>query len=483
MEIRAKVALSLPSTFYKVTLKYDTFQKATYDSYLIASLVKNTKNKTEAMNYIDEITGKGSLNAHFKKLYDEISLLSKNQIDDIVRNSLFPITVVDQKNHFKYYSMFGATRMNNKVYDGNLKEHEEILIDLIMPKGDKVKFLSIEYQEEPATIKQDNYNAIFSDETIRVDLDNNQYYEISKEDFDKVHVNDVDNLGGFLGIVGNEITDGNWNVLSNSIVGTLNKVNYRYRDSNGIHTVLYNDCIKTIEIINVFGLYFYKENKYDFSLKNGSKCEDAINYLMESKNINEFKTKSLVYLLASINDKLSQKVIQYILDRKDSKEISECGMRLIKSGLEKGWEENVLKAIKKQIPMSDFKYLYRINSNLGFEVEDILDIDDIELTDLDKARKNEYLSEKDNMLRDINLWIGEITNSGIREKIKSLEKSSLKDSVKKFLDKRTGHNKKDYKNMSMAQLKREHDEIQAMYVGDYQKMVKFLEDIEKNTEI
>ena len=126
---------------------------------------------------------------------------------------------------------------------------KEILIDLIMPKGDKVKFLSIEYQEEPATIKQDNYNAIFSDETIRVDLDNNQYYEISKEDFDKVHVNDVDNLGGFLGIVGNEITDGNWNVLSNSIVGTLNKVNYRYRDSNGIHTVLYNDCIKTIEII------------------------------------------------------------------------------------------------------------------------------------------------------------------------------------------------------------------------------------------
>ena len=177
MEIRAKVALSLPSTFYKVTLKYNTFQKATYDSYLIASLIKNSKTKTEAINYIDEITGEGSLNAHFKKLYDEISLLSINQIEDIVTNSLFPITVVDQKNHFKYYSMFGATRMNNKVYDGNLKEQEEILIDLIMPKGDKVKFLSIEYQEEPATIKSDNYNAIFTDENIRIDLDNNQNYK------------------------------------------------------------------------------------------------------------------------------------------------------------------------------------------------------------------------------------------------------------------------------------------------------------------
>ena len=83
------------------------------------------------------------------------------------------------------------------------------------------------------------------------------------------------------------------------------------------------------------------------------------------------------------------------------------------------------------------------------------------------------------MLKDINLWIGEITNSGIREKIKSLEKSPLKDSVKKFLDKRTGHNKKDYKNMSMIQLKKEHDEIRDMYTGDYQKMVKFLEEKEK----
>ena len=479
MEIRARVALSLSSTFYKVTLKYDTFQKATYDSYLIASLVANARTKTEALKYIDEITGKGSLNPHFRKLYDEISAFSKGQIDGILENSLFPITVVDQKNHFKYYPMFGATRMGNKVYNGNLKDQEEVLKQLIMPKGDKIKFLSLEYYEEPAIIKLDNYNAIFSDKCIKVDLDNNQYYEISKEDFSKVHINDVNYLEGFLGVVGHEITDGNWNVLSKSIIGTFSKANYRYRDSNGVHTVLNNDCMKTIEIINVFGLFFYKETKFDYSSRNASKCEDAIKYLMESRNINEFKTKTLIYLLASVSDKTAQSVIQYILDRKDSKEISELGMRLIKSGLEKGWEQNVLKSIKKQVPMSEYKYLYRINPNLGFEIEDILDIDDIELTKFDRIRKNAYLSEKENMLKDINLWIGEITNSGIREKIKSLEKSLLKDSVKKFLDKRTGHNKKDYKNMSMIQLKKEHDEIRDMYTGDYQKMVKFLEEKEK----
>ncbi len=479
MEIRARVSLSLPSTFYKVTLKYDTFQKATYDSYLIASLIANAKTKKEAMKYIDEITGKGSLNPHFKKLYDEISSFSKEQIDGILQNSLFPITVVNQKYHFKYYPMFDATRMENKVYDGNLKDQEEILKQLIMPKDDKIKFLSIDYYEEPAKVKLDNYNAVFSDKCIKVDLDNNQYYEISKDDFSKVYVNDVDSLEGFLGIVGNEITDGNWNVLSKSIIGTFNKANYRYKDSKGVHTVLNNDCIKTIEIINVFGLFFYKETRYDYSLRNASKCEDAVKYLMESRNINEFKTKTLIYLLASVSDKTAQSVVQYILNRKDSKEISELGMKLIKSGLEKGWEENILKSIKRQMPMSEYKYLYRINPNLGFEIEDILDIDDIELTESDRIRKKEYSSEKENLLKNINLWIGDMTNSGIREKIKSLEKSSLKDSVKRFLDKRTGHNKKDYKNMSMIQLKKEYDEIRVMYTGDYQKMVEFLKEKEK----
>ena len=44
MEIRARVPLSLPNIYYKVTLKYDTFQKATYDSYLMACLVANSRN-------------------------------------------------------------------------------------------------------------------------------------------------------------------------------------------------------------------------------------------------------------------------------------------------------------------------------------------------------------------------------------------------------------------------------------------------------
>ena len=117
MEIRAKVALSLPNKYYKITLKYDTFQKATFDEYLVANLVASST-KREAMKYIDEISGNGSLNSHFKKLYDKISDLKKKQVNDILQDSLFPVTMIDTKHHFKYYPMFDATRMENRVYKG-----------------------------------------------------------------------------------------------------------------------------------------------------------------------------------------------------------------------------------------------------------------------------------------------------------------------------------------------------------------------------
>lgn len=155
--------------------------------------------------------------------------------------------------------MFNATRMDNKVYPGNNRDNDELIKSLIMPRRDDVKFLSIDYYEENGKLQTDNYNAIFNDEEIKVDLDNGQYYPISKEDFNAVYKNDVENLNGYLGDIGDKITNGNWNVLSKSIVDTFSRSQYRYRDSNNIHSVLFPDFIKTIEVINVFGYIFIKK--------------------------------------------------------------------------------------------------------------------------------------------------------------------------------------------------------------------------------
>lgn len=469
MEIRAKVALSLPNKFYKVVLKYDTFEKATYDSYLVASIVANAKNEKDAIEYIDEITGNGSLNPHFKKLYEEISKMTKEQVEGILKNSLYPITVVDKSHHFKYYEMFDATRMDNKVFPGNL-ENNPNLANMLMPKDRETKFLSLEFETEDGTVKKDNYNAIFSEKEIKVDLDDGQYYPISKENFLLVFDNEGEVTSEWMPKVGYEITAGNWNVLTKGVADTWGKDRLTYKTEEDNLAVLLNDCIKETEVITAYDLLFYKETRYNFSDQNQKKCLEAVRFLKDSKMINEYKTRSLIVLLSVIPDIYAQQIVQYILTRKNSKEIAEFGLMLIKGGLEKGWEKEVLLSIKNSIPQREYKYLYKINSDLNFEVTDLLDIDDADLVEADKMRKRAYVAERDNLIKEIKLMIGDMTTSGVRQKLKSLQKDSVVNSVKKFLNEYQGHNEGELENMSLEEIKKEYETIKAMYNGNYAKV-------------
>lgn len=470
MEIKAKVALSLPNKFYKVILKYDTFEKATYDSYLVASLVANANNEKEALKYIDDISGKGSLNPHFKKLYEEISKLTKEQINGILNDSLFPITVIDHKHHFKYYEMFDATKMNDKVYPHNLADNPN-LKDMIMPKEQNAKFLSMDFEVEDGTVKSNVYDAIFTENEIKVDLDGGNYCSISKENFDSVYTNDLEEVERYEGKIGNQITVGNWNVLNNQALTALCNLKQYYIDSDGNHCAVLVDCLKKTEVINVFSLYFYKETRYEYNIKNAEICEEVVEYLLKSKNINEFKTRSLINILAAVSDKTAQKVVQYILGRKDSKEIAQVGLRLIKEGLKKGWDSNVLRSIKKITPKSEIKYLYKLDNNLGFELEDILNIDDVDLAEADLTRKRAYVSQRENLIKQMNLMVGDIMNSGVREKMKSLKtKDSSYKALNEFIKEYSAHNRNDYESMSLEKLTNVYNKIKGIYTGAFEKI-------------
>lgn len=477
MEIRAKVALSLPNKFYKVVLKYDTFEKATYDSYLVASVVANAKTEKDAMKYIDEITGNGSLNPHFKNLYEEISKMTKEQVQGILKDSLYPITVVDKSHHFKYYEMFNATRMDNKVFPGNLKDNKK-LVEMLMPKDRDAKFLSIEFETEDGTIRKDNYDAIFSEKDIRVDLDDGQYYPISKDNFLLVFKNEGEIVSEYMPKIGSEITEGNWNVLTKSVADTWGKDKITYTTEEGNLAVLLNDCIKVTEAISAYDLLFYKETRYNFLTQNQKICLEAVRFLKDSKMINEYKTRSLIVLLSVIPDLDAQQIVQYVLSRKTSKEIAEFGLMLIKGGLEKGWKKEVLLSIKKSVPQREYKYLYKINSDLNFEVTDLVDIDDADLAEADKMRKRAYVAERDNLIKEIKFMIGDMTTSGVRQKLKSLQKDNVVNSVKKFLNEYQGHNKGELENMSLEQIMKEYDAIKAMYNGNYAKVKERCDQLE-----
>jgi len=54
---------------------------------------------------------------------------------------------------------------------------------------------------------------------------------------------------------------------------------------------------------------------------------------LNSKAINEIKTKMILSLLNLVDPTLAHKVINEILVNKDSKELAEFGLKLIESGL------------------------------------------------------------------------------------------------------------------------------------------------------
>ena len=181
-------------------------------------------------------------------------------------------------------------------------------------------------------------------------------------------------------------------------------------------------------------------------------------------------------MLKSTDDLLAQKVINYILSRKDSKEISELGLSLIKNGLEKNWLIDTLISIKKYTPSNDIKYIYRLDSkNMCYSIEDLLNIEDIDLNVQDKVRKQEYLNERDNMIQEIRRIIGEMTTSGIREKMKKLQKDIVQKELTKFMNEYIGHSKKSYDELTMEKLKHEYEYIQSMYNNYYLKIKNRIE--------
>lgn len=474
MEIKARVALSLPNTFYKIMLRYDTYQKATYDSYLVASLIRNSKNQKEAFEYIEEVCGQGSLNAHFKRLYEEISSFTESQIDGIIENSLYPVTMM-VSDHFKYYEMFNASRFRNKVFEGNLYDNQEMLKQVMMPRDGNSSFLDISFESEPGTTKRDVYDAIFSEESILVDLDDNKFLPISKEGFDKVYEGQSMNVSAYPCKISNEITRGQWSALSQTVLDAMLKERFTFKDKDDNLGSIFNEYIKVTSVINVFGIYFFKETKYDFIKNNASRCEEAVEQLLSNGWINEYKTRSLVRLLSAVSDETAKKVVEYVLNRKDSKELAEVGLTLVKNGFEKGWSKEALLSMKKFATPIHINYLYNIDNSLGYSIDELLQVDKNALSEADAIKVRAYIAERDNMIDQMNKMVGEIMNSGVREKMKSLKtKDSVYKQLNDFIKESSAHLKKDYSTMSIEQLTIEYNDIKRVYEGPFQNIMQRL---------
>ena len=462
--VQINLKLKLSKIRYGIKVSYNTFEKATYDQYLMSSLALRSKDETQAYQYIDEITGSGSLNAHFKQLYDKAKTLTDEQLKDVMNNSMYPMLRIDKSNSYVYYPQLDISVFNNKIYTGDFGKYEDLIERLYIQE----KVIESEVFEKGNDERPEPYSIQLDNDIVKVKIVD-EWIPLDTTIFQEIFVNDLSSINKFEGKVHDGADGSNWFTLTNSVINNMySNNNYFYED--GDHCLIRNEDVRKTIVSQVAGFYIYKEEIIPYT-NNEKLCKKVLDILKSNKSINEFKTKSLITLLTHVNDDLiAQSVINYILARKDSKELAIMGIELLNKGIEKKWEDDALKCFMNYADSSSYSLIYKANPKLIKDIQTLTLINPDYLTAKHKKEVEEYKKDKQAKLDTIKSIVGEITASGIREKMKQLKASTQTKRFSTLANKYIGHSKFNYEEATPKELDKYLKEITEMY--DLMKLLK-----------
>lgn len=446
---------------YELNLRYNTFEKVSYDKYFIASIISETRDTDKAYHLIDSLTGKGSLNRHFCNVHKEVSTLSDNEIVGILKSSLYPVTKLET-HKFIYIPMLNISIFNKYIYEGNLVDDSKFPKTLVEENG---TYVSHEYHKSELKVKADTYDVSISDDEIKIKI-NDKYYLINSNDFQSIILRDDLTLSSYQGEIHSTLKGDHWIQLTKlTLNNILDAKDYYYE--NGDHHAIYNDYVKRSSIAFVYGVYWVKEFTLKYQDKgNQEMCIKVTQNLMESGRINEMKNSFMLNILKNLPRDTQQMLINYVLSKKDSKDLALNGLYLIDKGYEKNWSLNCLKSFYKFHETSNqLIALYNIDADLGFREDDLIKIDKLDKTILTKEHKlfvETYNNDFNHSKENINKKIGEIFLSGIRDNIGKMPLDDNSKDLKKYLN-AIAHYKKDLENMNLSQIKQFEEKLNTKY--------------------
>lgn len=454
VQINLKLSLRKIKNIIKVS--YNTFEKATYDQYLMASLALRSKDELSAYQYIDDITGSGSLNAHFKQLYDKAHKLDENQLKNIMGNSMYPMLKIDKSNSYDYYPEMNVSVFNNKLYEGDFGKYEDLIQRLYIQE----EVIESELIEKINNANPEPYSVRFEDDKILVKIAE-EWVNLPTEIFQKIFVNDLTSIKKVKSDIHNVADGSGWYALTNAVINNMYASNNYFYD-NGDHCLIRNDDVRKTIISQLAGFYIYKEEIIPYK-GNKKLCERVLDTLIQNKSINEFKTRSLITLLIYADELIVQSVINYILARKDSKELALMGVDLLVRGIEKNWENEALKSFMTYADSSKYSLIYKANPRLVKDIQMLSMINPDFLIPTHKKQVEKYKIDIKAKIESIQCMIGEITTSGMREEAKKLKSNEQTKRFSKLANKYIGHSKIAFDKLTLAELDKSLKEIIEMY--------------------
>ena len=454
MSLQVSLKLKLSKQIKKIKVKYNTFEKATYDEYLICSLALRTLNDTNqdktVFDYIDDVTGEGSLNKHFRNIYARVKTFSAEQLSKIMANSMIPTLKIDEKNRYEYYPQLNVSVFNKKIYQGDLGIYNNL--PQIIMINEEIIDMSIETIKDDT--KPEQYSVTFDEkENVRVRL-LNDYLPIDNEIFEESLCLDFGNINSYQGKIHDNVDGNGWRVLNNSALNNLfSNRNYYY--DNGDHFFIRNDSVRKTIISKVHGLYIYKEDILSYQ-GNAILCDKVIDFLLENKTIGEFKPKSILFMLKYVSDKKAQKVVNSLLLKKEEKEIALYGLDLMERGLVNGWLVTVTKTFLKYASGYQLNLIYQANAELNYTIEQLIQIDADLLQFEHKMQVKKYNEDLEAKRKTIREITGDITTKGLREKAKALESDEITKKFSKLCNRLIGHVNEGLDDVSLTTLEQWH---------------------------
>ena len=494
MSLQVSLKLKLYKQIKKIKVTYNTFEKATYDEYLICSLALRTlsekdvpvkesfgkkivrffteepapnKRELAVFEYIDDITGEGSLNKHFRNIYNKVKDFSEEQLSKIMDNSMIPTLKIDNRNRYEYYPQLDISIFNRRIYKGDLGTYNN-LAQIVMI-NEEIIDMSVDLDKDDTRPEQ--YSVMFDEkENVKVKL-LNEFFPIENDIFEETLCLDLGNIGLYQGTIHDKVDGSDWKVLNNSALNNLySSRNFYYE--NGDHIYIRNDSVRKTIISKVHGLYIYKEEIIPYQ-GNAELCEKVIDCLLDLKTLGEFKPRSVMFMLKYVSDKKAQKVVNSLLVKKDDRDIALYGLDLMERGLLSGWLITAEKLFLKYASGHQLNLVYQANPELNYTIDQLIKIDGDLLKEDRKRQVEQYNADLDAKRKTIRDITGDITTKGLREKAKELESNDTTKKFSKLCNRLIGHVNMDLDDASLNELEQWHkDALELKELGiKIQKMI------------
>lgn len=464
--IEARVRLTLPKYRTEIVVSYNTYEPVTFDQYLAASIVAYSQSENDVYQFIDDITGKSSLNNHFKKLVEDIQKMDDNTVHKILDNSIYPTTRIENYDCI-YYPNFDVSEYKGKIIKGDIRHSSSDDLKKLLNIQEDI--ISKEFETKEDTV-QDTYSIRFETEYLKICVNKHDWLPLSSEYFNHLYKSDIKDFERYKGTVC-KVADGKgWSVLTSKVLDRLCESERSFYDDEGNH-VLIDSSLEVTQITKVHGLYLYRKNRIEYAKQNGNKCQRALEFLLSNEFLFDFPTEHLVKLTRCVKEHWQQKVVNYILSRRDDSKIAEIGCNLVSSFTE-GWEKEALLSIKK-IYSKGLTDIYKISSDLDYTDVELSRIDFKVLSIEHQERVKAHRARREEKINEVRGLIGEITSSGIRQRMRSIKATELTKIFTKELNRYVGHQKEDISKYTDSQLDDYILKIEEMYLHflDVQKML------------